>query len=111
MKEYLGRSKNDKKVFYKTSTGGGSFGYFPSYALGNAIGLQLLHTMKKELDFNQAIINKNFDQIKEYLAKNVYIHGKMLSPMELLKEVTGEELNASYYCDYLEQKFKEIYLI
>jgi carboxypeptidase Taq len=113
MKEYLGiEPKNDKEgILQDIHWAGGSFGYFPSYALGNAIGLQLLHTMKKELDFKQAIVNKNFDQIKEYLAKNVYIHGKMLSPMELLKEVTGEELNASYYCDYLEQKFKEIYLI
>ena len=113
MKEYLGVvPETDKEgILQDIHWAGGSFGYFPSYALGNAIGLQLLNTMKKEVDYKEAIISGNLDKVKDYLKNNVYIYGRMLSPMDLLKKVTGEELNANYYCDYLEEKYKEIYHI
>lgn len=113
MKEYLGVvPKTDKEgILQDIHWAGGSFGYFPSYALGNAIGLQLLNTMKKVVDYKDAIICGNLDKVKDYLKNNVYIYGRMLSPMDLLKKVTGEELNANYYCDYLEDKYKEIYHI
>jgi carboxypeptidase Taq len=90
---------------------GGSFGYFPSYALGNAISLQLLNVMEKTLSLEKTIATENLIPIREWFAKHVYVYGKLYPPFVLLKKVTGEDLNPTYYCDYLEAKFSKIYKI
>lgn len=88
---------------------GGAFGYFPSYALGNAISIQLLNTMEKDLSLTKTIQSKNLLPIRDWFAKHVYAYGRLYPPFVLLKKVTGEDLNPSYYCDYLEKKFGTIY--
>lgn len=88
---------------------GGSFGYFPSYALGNAISLQLLTSMEGQLAFDQVVASKNLIPIRDWFAKEVYSHGKLYPPFELLKKITGEGLNPNPYCDYLEKKFGQLY--
>lgn len=89
---------------------GGAFGYFPSYALGNAISIQLVKTMEKELSIEAAIESKNLLPIREWFSKHLYVYGALYTPFELLKIVTNEDLNPTYYCDYLEEKFSKIYL-
>ena len=42
-----------------------SIGYFPSYALGNLYGAQILNTMKKDLDFEGLIEANKVDVIKK----------------------------------------------
>jgi carboxypeptidase Taq len=90
---------------------GGAFGYFPSYALGNAISVQLLKTMEKDVDLKTVIQEKKLTIIRDWFADKVYRYGKLYPPFELLKKVTGEDLNPLYYCDYLEKKFSKIYQI
>jgi len=89
---------------------GGAFGYFPSYALGNAISIQLVKTMEKELSIEETMKNKNLLPIRDWFSKNLYVYGALYTPFDLLKLVTNEDLNPSYYCDYLEVKFSKIYL-
>lgn len=110
---YLGvKPKNDRTgCLQDVHWSGGAFGYFPSYALGNAISIQLLKTMEKTLSLEKTIQHKNLIPIREWFAKHVYVHGKLFPPFVLLKKVTGEDLNPSYYCDYLEAKFSKIYKI
>lgn len=89
---------------------GGSFGYFPSYALGNMYAAQFAHTIRKEIpEFDMLITEGNFAPIREWLTDNIYKYGKSLKPAEIIARVTGEELNPNYLADYLEQKYKEIY--
>lgn len=51
----------------------------------------------------------NFQPIKEWLTDKIYKYGKSRKPAEIIKAVTGEDLNPDYLADYLEQKFKSIY--
>lgn len=89
---------------------GGSFGYFPSYALGNMYAAQFAHTIRKEIpEFDLLITEGNFAPIREWLTDKIYKHGKSLKPAEIIERVTGEELNPNYLADYLEHKYKEIY--
>lgn len=89
---------------------GGSFGYFPSYALGNMYAAQFAHTIRKEIpEFDRLITEGNFAPIREWLTDKIYKHGKSLKPAEIIERVTGEELNPDYLADYLEQKYKGIY--
>jgi carboxypeptidase Taq len=110
---YLGvKPKNDRTgCLQDVHWSGGAFGYFPSYALGNAISIQLLKTMEKTLSLEETIQSKKLLPLREWFAKHVYVHGKLYPPFILLKKVTGEDLNPSYYCDYLEAKFSKIYKI
>lgn len=89
---------------------GGSFGYFPSYSLGNMYAAQIANTIRQELpQFDAFIAEGNFAPIKEWLTDKIYRHGKGLKPAEIIKQVTGEPLNPDYLADYLEQKYKAIY--
>lgn len=111
-KEYLGiEVTNDKEgILQDTHWANGSFGYFPSYALGNAYGAQLLNTIEKEIDFKQAIKDNKIKQIiGKWLKDHVYIYGMKLTPEELIIKVTGEKLNPLYFTNYLENKYTEIY--
>lgn len=111
-KTYLGLTPpNDGLgVLQDVHWSGGSFGYFPSYALGNMYAAQIAHTLKKELpQFEGFVKEGNFKPIKEWLTDKIYKHGKALKPAEIIKSVTGEDLNPDYLADYLEEKYKEIY--
>lgn len=91
---------------------GGSFGYFPSYALGNMYAAQFTNTIQKELpEFDQLVAEGNFVPIREWLTDKIYKYGKSRKPSELIEGVTGEELNPNYLADYLEQKYKGIYAL
>jgi carboxypeptidase Taq len=109
--EYLGITPktNAEGCLQDVHWSGGAFGYFPSYALGNAISIQLLKTMEKDLSLEETIKSKNLIPIREWFAEKIYRFGKLYPPFVLLKKVTKEDLNPTYYCDYLETKFSEIY--
>lgn len=87
----------------------GSYGYFPSYALGNAYGAQILNTMKKDFDIFGDIKNSNLETTLEWLKKNVFSIASITKPDEWIRHITGEPLNVNYYLDYLEEKFTKLY--
>lgn len=112
MEKYLGVTpENDAVgVLQDVHWSLGSFGYFPSYALGNLYAAQFLHQIKKDIpDFYANIESGNFRPIREWLRNEIHQYGKLYSPAELIKKVTGEELNAAYLTDYLVDKFTEVY--
>ncbi|EPZ39352.1 putative metalloprotease ypwA [Anoxybacillus ayderensis] len=108
---YLGiRPERDAEgVLQDVHWAGGSFGYFPSYALGYMYAAQFKHTMEKELPFHQLLENGELVRIREWLTKHVHQFGKMKKPLDILHEVTGEGLNPTYLIHYLEEKYKHIY--
>lgn len=112
MKEYLGIVPPDdsKGVLQDVHWAGGSFGYFPSYALGNIYSAQIYNAAKKEIgNFHELIEKGELKVIKEWLTENIHKHGKLQKPAEIIMQATGEEINPVYLIDYLEQKYKEIY--
>jgi carboxypeptidase Taq len=111
-KEYLGvEPENDGVgVLQDVHWSGGMFGYFPSYALGNLYGAQFYNTMLKEIpDMMKKVENGEFEPIKEWLKEKIHRHGGVYKPSELITMVTGEELTAKYFIEYLNKKYGEIY--
>ena len=109
-KEYLGVDVPDDAVGCLQDvhwTGG--YGYFPSYALGNAYGAQILRTMEKDFDVFAAVREGNLQKIGDWLSEKVFPIASLKTPDEWIKAITGEGLNVGYYLDYLEKKFKTIY--
>lgn len=113
-KEYLGvEPKCDAEgVLQDMHWSGGSFGYFPSYALGNLYGAQFLNKMIKDMpEYYKKIEEGNLQDIQQWLNNNIHKHGAIYKPSELIVKVTGEELTAKYFIEYLNKKYTEIYEI
>ena len=87
----------------------GMFGYFPSYALGNAYGAQILHTMEKEFDVFADVRKGDLTRIAAWLKERVFATASLMTPDEWIRHITGESLSVDYYLDYLEKKYKAIY--
>lgn len=111
-REYLGIEPENPSegVLQDTHWSSGMIGYFPSYALGNLYGAQFLNKMKMDIpNYEEEVEKGNFHIIKEWLRVNIHQYGKLYSPEELIKRVTGEELNPKYFLEYLNVKYSEIY--
>jgi carboxypeptidase Taq len=51
----------------------------------------------------------NFGTLLRWLRENIHSQGSRYRPKELVRHVTGEDLNPSYLIDYLEQKYAPLY--
>lgn len=110
--QYLGiRPETDAKgVLQDVHWAGGSFGYFPSYALGYMYAAQFKHTLLKDIpQYDQLLEDGNLLPIKEWFNEKIHQYGKMKKPLEILHDVTGEGLNAQYLIDYLYNKYEQVY--
>jgi len=86
-----------------------SMGYFPSYALGNAYGAQILRRMQQDIDVFGQVKEGDLSQVLEWLKTHVFNCASIMTPDEWIRYITGESLNVNYYLDYLEEKFAAIY--
>ena len=113
MVEYLGiEPKNDAEgLMQDVHWYCGLIGYFPSYAIGNAYASQIYNTMKKDFDIEKALENQDMKKITDWLGEKIHKYGRLKDTPEIIKEVTGEELNPKYYIDYLKEKYSRIYEI
>lgn len=112
MNDYLGvvPSNNGEGVLQDVHWSGGDFGYFPSYALGAMYAAQFKHKMKEELpSYDELIKSGELHQIVNWLTRNIHQYGMLKKPVEILKDVTGEELNVTYFLEYLEEKYAKLY--
>ena len=112
-KDYLGVhvKKDGQGVLQDIHWAMGSFGYFPTYALGSAIAAQLYYEMEKDFSIRLAIKDNNIKKINEWLKAHIHQYGKMHTPKELLQIATKEPFNPKYYIRYLKDKFRELYEI
>ncbi len=111
-KDYLGVNiENDSEgVMQDTHWASGYFGYFPTYALGNIYGGQVLLILEKTMpNWKNQITNGNFREVKKWLIKNVHRYGNLYDPAVLIKKITGEEINVKPYLEYLNKKYSWIY--
>ena len=113
MIEYLGiePKNNSEGLMQDVHWYCGLIGYFPSYAIGNAYASQIYNTMKKDFNVEKALENQELNKITNWLGKKIHKYGKLKDTSEIIKEVTGEELNPKYYIDYLKEKYSKIYEI
>jgi carboxypeptidase Taq len=88
----------------------GDWGYFPTYTLGNLYSAQIWYAMEQDLgNLNDKIKNGDFRSILNWLADKVHGKGALLSPGELIREVSGEPLSSRFFIDYLTRKSNELY--
>jgi len=86
----------------------GSFGYFPSYALGGIIAAQLWDSIRAQLpQIDDEIAAGQFGGLFGWLRDNVHGLGAKVSIQELMKIATGKPVTAAASLRYLESKYLE----
>ncbi len=110
-KEYLGVDvPNDRDgILQDVHWSDGSFGYFPTYALGSAFSAQFMKAMRKDIDVDELLENNKFDEIIAWLKEHIHQYGCRYTAEEIMLKATGEPFNPDYYLDYLEEKYTKLY--
>ena len=109
-KEYLGVDVPDDKhgCLQDSHWSGGSFGYFPSYALGSAYGAQMLRNMEKEIDVWGPVSRGDLSGVSGWLKERVHQFGGLLTPAEVVQNACGS-FDPTVYTDYLANKYSQLY--
>ena len=112
MRAYLGLEPKDpaEGVMQDVHWSGGSFGYFPTYTLGNVYAAQLFAAAERELGpLEERFAEGAFAPLLDWLRAHVHRHGRRYLPAELIERATGELPTARYLGAYLEAKFGALY--
>jgi carboxypeptidase Taq len=109
--EYLGVTpeKDSEGILQDIHWACGNFGYFPSYAIGNAIAAQIYAHLKQVMPLADYLKDGKFAPINDYLKEHIHRFGKTKTVNELLQDMMGEEFNPQYYINYLKEKYEGLY--
>ena len=112
MDEYLGIPVPDdtRGCLQDTHWSGGSFGYFPTYALGSAYDAMFVPAMCRDgVDLNGACASGDLAPVRAWLGEHIWQWGRAKDAPELIKGACGMDFDARYYCSYLQDKFTTLY--
>jgi carboxypeptidase Taq len=108
MKEFLGVDVPDDAhgVLQDVHWSEGGIGYFPTYALGNVISVQIWQTARTAIpDLDEQMAAGELLTLSHWLRDNLYSLGRKLTPLETLERVTGAtQIDAEPYLAYLAEK-------
>jgi carboxypeptidase Taq len=111
-KEYLGVDVPDDALgcLQDVHWSGGSFGYFPTYTLGNLYAAQMFETIREDIpDIDAQFERGEFAPLKAWLNENLHRHGGRFVPSELCERLTGKPLTADALLRHLEAKLRPLY--
>ena len=112
MDEYLGIPVPDDThgCLQDTHWSGGSFGYFPTYALGSAYDAMFVPAMCRDgVDLTGACASGDLAPVRAWLGEHIWQWGRAKDAPELIKGACGMDFDARYYCSYLQDKFTTLY--
>lgn len=111
-KEYFGLDiKDDATGILQDVHWSSGFGYFPTYAMGNAMNVMYFKKMDESINFSKTVKAGKMDTILSWLKENVFAKAPLYDTKDWIKEITGEEFSAKPYVEYLTKKFMKIYHI
>ncbi len=109
MKEYLGLSTIDSPKdgpMQDVHWPAGAFGYFPSYTLGAMMAAQQWAAVERENpNVNDDMRKGNFHSVNDWRRKNIWSKASTLSTPELMRQATGETLQAKYFTAHLQRRY------
>jgi carboxypeptidase Taq len=111
-REYLGFTPDTdvSGVLQDTHWALGLFGYFPTYATGNVLSVQIFEAAVEDRPEIPAEMQRGeFGALLGWLRETIYCHGSRYEPDELVERATGRPCETAPYLRYLETKFGELY--
>ncbi|WP_417851816.1 carboxypeptidase M32 [Thalassoglobus sp.] len=110
--EFFGMTPSDDSIgcLQDVHWSAGLIGYFPTYSLGNMYASQFFEKAQDDLgDLNAMFAKGEFMPLKEWLNKNIHIHGRRYDAPQLVEVVTGKPLTAEPLLKHLRGKFGAVY--
>jgi carboxypeptidase Taq len=87
-----------------------SFGYFPTYALGNLYSAQIYEAaLAQDGAVGRELEAGRTGALLSWLREHLHQHGKKYTPAELAVRVTGRPLSHDAFVRYATAKFTELY--
>ena len=88
----------------------GAIGYFPTYALGTLLSVQLYEAaLADDPSIQPALQSADFAPLLAWMRQHVHRHGSAWSAAELVALELDTELSAEPFLDYLEDKYRALY--
>jgi carboxypeptidase Taq len=112
MKKYLGLTPPDdaKGCLQDVHWSHGSFGYFPTYTLGNLYAAQFFEQAKTDLgDLDDQFARGEFAGLLYWLRDRIHQHGQRYRAPDLVRKVTGKPLSADPLLAHLRRNAAELY--
>lgn len=112
MEELLGiRPDNDADgILQDTHWSDGSFGYFPTYALGNIFDGMFLEAIKEDLgEVDVILADGRIKDITAWLHDKIHKYGSFRTGKEVVEHVCGKSISAKPILKYFEEKYTKLY--
>lgn len=111
-RDYLGLETPDDKngILQDIHWSHGTIGYFPTYSLGSFYAAQFFRQAQKEISgLEESLEKKDFRPLLQWLREKIHRHGRLYQSNELCEKITGKPLDFSFFRNYTEKKYNEIY--
>jgi carboxypeptidase Taq len=112
MHELLGVDVPDdaRGVLQDVHWSAGGIGYFPTYALGNVISLQIWSVVREAIpDLDAQMEAGELEGLSAWLRDNLYALGRKLTPKETIERLTGSPtIDPQPYLAYLREKLSAL---
>lgn len=112
VRDYLGLIPPDYRqgVMQDVHWSAGYFGYFPTYTLGNLYAAQFFAKAGDELgNLEDMFARGEFGPLLNWLRQQIHSQGSRHHPRDLVRVVTGEDLDSRFFASYLGSKFGALY--
>jgi len=78
--------------------------------MGNIYNAQMLAKIAEDIpDYREFMKKGQLKPIIDWLIEKIHTPSNLYDPIELIRKITGEEINPKYFIDYLEEKYSKIY--
>lgn len=112
MRSYLGLSTIDNPrdgPMQDVHWPSGAYGYFPSYTLGALMAAQQWAAVERAIpDVDTQIARGDFAAINDWRRQHIWSKASTLSTPELLRQATGEPLDARHFEAHLKRRYLEV---
>ena len=86
-----------------------TFGYFPTYSLGNVMSMQTWEPVRRDLpELDAQLEQGEFGDLAEWLREHLHRHGRKFTPRETLLRAAGSPIDPEPYVRYLKGKLGEV---
>jgi carboxypeptidase Taq len=112
MRDYLGLDPPDlvRGVLQDAHWSDLGFGYFPTYALGNVISVQIWERARADLgNLEEQFERGEFAPLREWLGEHVHRCGRKFSAAETVERTAGGPIDPAPYASYLERKLVDVF--
>ena len=88
----------------------GSFGYFPTYSLGNLYAAQFMEAARQDIrGLDKRLAAGDLGRLRDWLADHIHRHDQVYTAEQIARRVTGKPLGTEAFERYITAKVEALY--